>query len=170
VDPACIESSFFQDFLPLYDWMREQMAGRLAGYQGHYPWWAWSRPKPDLRRWYSRCYPTGTPCVRLELAIPRERVLLSNESTWIVVLNRWYLALTGTEDEQWEAELAAQNLDPLASSLPEPWHSRRLASWERIFDLEALAAGGSWSTDRVQATFERLELADVVEVTEFTTR
>src|SRR4051812_37811746 len=35
-------------FVWAYDYMREQMAHRLSGYQGYYPWWAWCQPKPDL--------------------------------------------------------------------------------------------------------------------------
>lgn len=169
VDPALITPSFFHDFHPSYDWMREQMAQRLIGYEGHYPWWAWSRPKPDLRRWYAHYFGTGTRCVRLELAVPEERVLRFNESAWIVVLNRLYLALTRAEDEQWEANLAQQGLEPVAESLPERWDTHRVASWERIFDLEAIEAGGLYS-DAVEAAFERLDLADVTAVTEFTAR
>jgi Domain of unknown function (DUF3841) len=158
-----------QDFLTQYDWMREQMARRLQDYQGHSPWWAWFRPKPDLRRWHACCAAAGSRGVRLELAVPAERVLLSNEATWLCVLNGWYLGRTRAEYEAWNREIERESLDDSAGRLPEPWAARVVASWEHIFDIEALAAGDEWS-DAVQATFERLELADVVAVTEFTAR
>jgi hypothetical protein len=156
-----------------YDYMREQMAQRLPNYQGHYPWWAWFDPKPDLRRAVFRRYaPPGTRAVRLKLAIPAERVLLSNYQAWFCVLNRWQLWLGDEEAEppefesvaarqQAEADRAAEPVWPLSA----PWQFRIVPSWERMFDLEATRSG--WGSE-VQATFERLELADVVAVTEFT--
>src|SRR5688572_14841583 len=63
------DPDFILAFLPQYDWMREQMVQRLPTYEGHYPWWAWFRPKPDLRRWGWRLFQPGTPSVRLELAL-----------------------------------------------------------------------------------------------------
>jgi hypothetical protein len=66
-------------------------------------------------------------------------------------------------------ELSQQGLSPVDQYLPEPWFSRVIASWERIFDLEAIMATNEWS-DVVQANFERLDLEDVVAVTEFTGR
>jgi hypothetical protein len=164
---ACVDP----DFLPAYQWMREQMSRRLPSYDGHYPWWAWFRPKPDLRaEGFFPHFPPGVRRVRIELAVPKDRVLLSDYSSWHMVLNRSYLALTELEDEAWQSDLNPLEISATQCPLPEPWRSRLVASWERVFDLEALAAGGSWSTGRVQATFERLEFADVVEVTEFTTR
>ena len=63
-------------FEQAYDWMREQMAKRIPGYTGHYPWWAYEHFL-DLRfyRWHTPPY--GKRLVRLELAVPRVQVLLS---------------------------------------------------------------------------------------------
>ncbi len=160
------------DFPPYpwaYEWMRGQMARRLSSYEGYYPWWAWCRPKPDLRRWHAHCIPSGTRGVRLELAVPAEHVLVSHESLWHFVLNRWCLLLTEPEELAWDAQLMPTGLHPYDQCLPEPWFSRVIASWERIFDLEAVEATGAWSP-ALQATFERLDLADVIAVTEFTGR
>jgi|SRR5579871_237589 len=163
VDPARSEN--VADFREAYRWMCTQMRARLADYQGHLPWWAWHTPKPDLRtvRWR---YPADISYVRLELTLPPERVLLSDRTGWVSVLNGYYLAFSATEAQAWERELAAQGISYPQWPLPEPWHSRVLQSWERIFDLNALQAHG-WSPDRLQATFERLEPADVVEATTF---
>jgi hypothetical protein len=54
-------------------------------------------------------------------------------------------------------------------SVPEPWRSQTIASWQRIFEFDMLARSGQFE-DEVQATFERLDLADVIAVTEFTAR
>lgn len=62
--------------------------------------------------------------------------------------------------------LEAAGVDELEEPLPEPWNRRRAATWERIFDVDELVVRAGWES-WVQATFERLDLADVVEVTEF---
>lgn len=165
-DPT--QEEFFQDFQAAYDWMRDQMHRRLPVYAGHYPWWAYEH-KPDLRHRY-RDGPGRH--VRLELAVPTERVLLSAYGAWHFVLNPSYLPHSaddaGFEQETnaWEEELKQNGLEPYKDHLlPEPWHSRMTATWERIFDVDDLR-----ETNTIQACFERLDLADVVKVTIFTPR
>ncbi|MFO8034331.1 MAG: DUF3841 domain-containing protein [Candidatus Bipolaricaulota bacterium] len=87
-----------QEFRHAYDWMRSQMARRVAGCNGRYPWWGWYSPRPVLRR--SGHLPRGTPGVRLELELHVDRVLLSDFDSWHAVLNRGYLALTEKEEEE----------------------------------------------------------------------
>lgn len=164
VDPT--DPAFSHDFREDYDWMRGQMRRRLPGYGGHYPWWAYDY-KLDLRSFRHR---RGQgQWVRLALALPPERVLLSAYGAWHFVLNRWHLPHAADdagyerESAAWDAELAAHKLDPYATQpLPEPWHSRMVASWERIFDVDDLR-----ETNTIQACFERLDSADVVGVTPF---
>jgi hypothetical protein len=85
------------------------------------------------------------------------------------VCHRRYVWLNEAEYEAWNAALDEVGLSAEHLSLPELWETRITDTWERIFDVESLVASGDWS-DAVQATFERLDLADVVRVTEFTTR
>ena len=147
--------------------------------------------------------------VRLELAVPRERVLLSAYNSWHCVIHRSYVPKTtriksaprteaavqaeidrmvagyyagipyispaqqermAQEQElsAWEQEAAkhgaiirGHRADP---NLPEPYESQLRESWERIFDLEKRP-----ETCIKQATFESLELEDIVEATEFST-
>jgi len=174
---AQIEGPDFFNSITAYDYMREQMAQRLRGYEGHYPWWARLRPKPDLRgRFPHGCFLPGTPAVRLELALPPDRVLLSNEHAWWCVPSG--VAVWTSETEWEEPDFASPAAEEAALKeqrrqgerewpLPEAWHYRIVPSWQRIFDLEATRA--EWQ-DAVQATFERLEWSDVVAVTEFTAR
>lgn len=151
---------FFQEFQASYDWMRVQMRRRLPDYAGHYPWWAYEH-KPDLRH-QNAC---GTELhIRMELAVPPERVLLSAYGAWHSVLGPSYLPHSAEltecrrESDAWDDELEQHGLDPYQSrSLPEPWQSRMTVSWERIFDVDDLR-----DSNTIQACFERLDLADVV--------
>jgi hypothetical protein len=145
------------------------MAHHIPAYGGRYLWWAWGK-KPDLRSFRYHWGPAGLRYVRLELALAEDRVLFSDFDRWHYALNYWYLPSTDdegqydAEQEAWEAALAASQVDDRRRPLPEPWHSRLVASWRRILDVDAVR-GTEWA----QATFERLERADVVRVTEFTT-
>ncbi|MBC7099393.1 DUF3841 domain-containing protein [Candidatus Bipolaricaulota bacterium] len=158
-----------EEFRHAYDWMRAQMKRRILGYRGHYPWWGWHSPRPDLRR--SGHLPRGTQGVCLELELDPHEVLLSDFDVWHVVLNRGYLALGEDEEEEWYQRLEAAVPDSRIRPLPEPWWSDMLSSWERIFDLEALAASEYWRGERyIQATFEVLRLADVRKCKPFVAR
>ena len=159
--------AFFQDFQDSYEWMRGQMRCRLPGYEGRHPWWAYDY-KPDLRRYK----PGAGQMVRLELAVPPEHVLLSSCGAWHYVLNLWYLphSVVGEEHAResnaWEEELERHGLNPFSGRWPpDPWQSRMVASWERIFDVDDLR-----ETNTIQACFECLDFADVVRVTFFTPR
>src|SRR5215216_7534833 len=55
-----------------YDWLRKTLRHRIAGYGGHYPWWAYAtRPDHRERRNHK---PRGERHVLLELDIPRAQV------------------------------------------------------------------------------------------------
>ena len=165
VDPT--DPEFTHEFREAYDWMCRQMRQRLSEYEGHYPWWAYDY-KLDLRSF--RYQGTLGRRVRLELALPPERVLFSAYGAWHFVLGPSYLPQAADdagyerEGDAWDEELAGLGLDPYAvDPLPAPLHSRMVASWDRVFDVEDLR-----DTNTIQACFERLELNDVVKVTEFT--
>ncbi len=157
-------------FSVAYEWLRTQMAKRIPAYAGNFPWWAYDHFL-DLRfyRWHHG--KQGERLVRIELAVPKEKVLLSAYEDWHCVLNRYYLpeALDSEardrESDAWEAEaygdipLLEQNWVRLAK----PWKTQLQESWERIFDVDARRPSNT-----IQANFERLELADVVKVTKFT--
>lgn len=155
-----------------YDWMRNQMRRKLTQYEGHYPWWAYHGEKPDLRKsqWSSLRWGLGTRNVRLELALPPERVLIFSDTGWTRILNGYYIP---TRDEEWdEWDVFMEELGFASSSLfcvgryddlPLPWRDVIETSWFQIFDPDS----DIWDTDWRQAVFERLDLADVVAVTEF---
>jgi len=155
-DPACVPKEFHHAYI----WMCAQMKQRLPHYDGHYPWWGWHTPRPDLRG--SGHLPRGTQGVRLELELDPAETLLSDFDAWHAVLNRGYLGLSEAEDEAWYRRFEAAVPNPWAWPPPEPWYSDILTSWERIFDLETLAASEYWQSEPryIQATFETLYLAD----------
>src|SRR5947207_2422161 len=76
VDPTNADFISCQDseLARAYDWMRSQMAKRIIGYAGNYPWWAYEHFL-DLRsyRWYQ---PRARGrYVRLGLDLPRKEAL-----------------------------------------------------------------------------------------------
>jgi hypothetical protein len=146
-------------FQESYEWMRRQMARRITGYSGGFPWWAYTH-KVDLRR-CRRTAPQGEPWARLELRLPRERVLLSRYDTWHYVLSGWYLP-EDLDDEleaaRWAESLPETGWKP-GTPVPEPWRTQRAQSWERIFDLNETSEEYT-----VQAVFEELIIQDVVRV------
>ena len=147
-----------------YRWLMQQMAARMDSYRGGWPVWFWVKPK-DLRT--GSLLRRGERGVRLELNIPRERVLLLDFDTWHHVLNGWYLALTEREDDLWE-----QEVKELRGARPEWVRERMQQSWERVFDLEALRknpyAGGSELV--VQGAAEYFLWEEVVKLKSFVAR
>lgn len=161
VDPARTD----RDFRLAYDWMRGQMARRIPGYGGGYPWWAWiqwdpSRPRPDLRARANHYFAPGTPSVRLELELPDVEVLPSDFELWHFVLNNGYLGWSEAEDEWWD-------------QLPSAQRSRAALerSWERIFALDHPQVDPAWlgtpRAEHIQGVFEVLRARDVVRVTPY---
>ncbi len=164
VDPG--DGAFSDDLREAYDWMRQEMHKRLPDYESHHPWWAYDY-RLDLRSLRHQVAPGDY--VLLGIEVPTERVLLSAYGAWHSVLNGDYLPQAASdadydqESEVWHEELRRVGLNPYGSRpLPEPWQSRVVESWQRIFDVEDLR-----ETNTIQACFERLDLAEVVEVIRF---
>lgn len=78
-------------YLPAYVWMSNQMKRRLGEkYAAEYPIWAWAvfdgkNKRPNLRRmeFRSREYPS----VLVEIEVPSDQVLLSDEEGWNGVMS-----------------------------------------------------------------------------------
>lgn len=136
---------------PPYRWLMGQMRQRITGYNSGWPIWFWHSPKPDLRR---RAHlPKGERGVRLEIEIPAARALLLDFESWHCVLNNGHLALS------------EQEYDGNASQ------EKREASWQRVFDLDALRQSPDWGPiDRIQGVTEHVRLDEVRRIDEFTAR
>ena len=158
-----------------YQWMAEQMRLRLPPPHPHFPLWAWHRwqgtrrARPDLRA--SGHLMKGAPAVRIEFELSEDRVLLSDFDAWHCVLNRCFLSLQEQEEEAFAADLKKGGLSA-RWPYPEPFHSRVVSSWQRIFDLDAGDPDwwGQLSERSVQATFWELALSQVRRVDRFTAR
>ena len=164
-----------REWIESYGWMAHQMRRRLPGTAGKWPWWGWcrwegaARPRPDLRNGGHLL--RGTRGVRIKLDIAKPHVLLSDFDAWHAVLNRWFLSVSEEEDEAFEQELAASGTRT-TRPYPEPYHTRIVESWDRIFDLTA--GDPDWRGEptgrSVQATFWKLRLEEVKKVDLFTAR
>jgi hypothetical protein len=173
-----------------YPWLAKQMQQRIPGCKGNFPWWAWYRPKPDMRdsRW--RFNYDGTPIYRIELEVPDHLVLLSDFDGWHAVLNHCYLALSEEEDNEFDrlcnrliglpedADVSwrwpsIKGIDPEQLSEARKTIQQKIEeSWERCFDIEAFGTNEYWGNYRkdtmVQATFEELRLEYVVSAKAYT--
>lgn len=154
-------------FGPAYDWMAQQMRNRVGippkGVL--YPFWAWhtiewKHQRPDLRHTEFRAYKSNQAC--LELEIPGNMVLLSNEDMWHIVLNDGYY---GDSSNEQEAEME----DRWFESLPlNEKATVKMKSWEKIFSVSP-PHEDEWECHGkyIQATFWELRLDHVIAVRHF---
>ena len=168
-----------RDFRPAYRWMAEQMTARIGPppRPGALPLWAWAQwlgPKqrqPDMR--YSGHQPRGTACFRLALDMPDAQVLLSDFDDWHAVLNGWHLSQSEADADAFDADLAAADV-PWGWPYPEPFRSRVIGSWTRVFDLDRSGRDPAWHGDSaqqsIQATLWRLAAGQVGRIERFTAR
>lgn len=155
-DPSLSECITECEFAQAYDWMVEQMKYRIGKPPDgvKVPIWAWhthdwKHKKPDLRLgefWYS------SPMLCIEIELPDEQVLLSDEEEWHFVLNNWYLS----EDEQ-----ESERIDALSE---EEQEKIKPVSWKKIFDVRPIDNGWTRRGCYVQATFWELKKEMVVSV------
>lgn len=113
----------------------------------------------------------GTLAVRIELELDDDRVILSDFDAWHYVLNGWFLSLSEKEEVAFYKHLESAGVNQ-RWPYPEPFHSRVVSSWQRIFDLKAGNPEwlGSPFKRSIQATFRELKLSQVRSVDRFTTR
>jgi len=108
----------------------------------------------DVRYYYQ--YDT---CI--EVDIPEENVLLSDEEDWHFVLNDWFYSVAKSEEEY-------DRLQSKYESLPEEEKGKvREKSWERIFEVEPIDTDWHRQGCYVQAVFWELRLSQVRRVTWF---
>lgn len=159
-----------------YKWMAGQMLLRLPAVPGaNFPLWGWyrwngaSRAKPDLRA--AGHLEKGAPGIRIKLEIPQEQVLLSDFDAWHSVLNGWYLSVSEEDDDAFAEDLKKAGLG-WGWPYPEPFYSRVVSSWQRVFDIEAGEPEwwGALPERSVQATFWEIDLSQVRRADRFTAR
>ena len=167
----CADSRYAEeDFEPAYRWMQEQAAARLTTNGGGILW-LWARRHRRFE--FEAKYDKGD--VLLEVAVPFERVLLSDFDEWHSVLNTSFAVgpAPGETADQWWARaeplmddfddrLRACGVSPGGmqdvGSWPEDLRAEIEESWECIFDHEVWSRTGA----HVQAVVHELRAMDVV--------
>lgn len=146
----CTEEYADYWFIEAYNWLIPQMNKRLPVKikSGHYPIWVWDSFTGASTK---SIFENGQAGVWLTLDIPDNHVLLSDYDAWHSVLNNHVLAYT---DEEWE------DFD-----MGQCYFTKEL-SWERVFDLKALASSENWcnSDQWVQGVTPYIHMNQVVEV------
>ena len=149
-----------------YKWLVEQMKTRIGqppiGVE--YPIWAWhtfdwKNKKPDLRNGVFRGYEGPQVCIELE--IPDEKVLLSDESAWHIVLNNGFFG-DATNDEEFDKEYEWFDNLPI-----EEQERIKVKSWEKVFNVTPFKSDWETRGRYVQATFWELRLSEVISVRHF---
>jgi len=144
-----------------------QMHERIPGYAGGLPVWLWCFPKPDLR--HGGHLARGEHGVRIELELPRDRVLSLDFETWHCVLNRWRLSRSWRENRDWDRQTEA--LGQYRAPLPPPLEEELQATWQRVFDLDFLRRSKLWGpVDEIQGVTEYVLLEEVRSAKEFVGR
>ncbi|MCY6354200.1 DUF3841 domain-containing protein [Clostridium sp. ZS2-4] len=180
------EKYVWEDFLPAYKWMIEQMKVRInepIPEPNAYPVWAWyqwqdeKKTKPDLR--YSGHLSSGEKGVRIEFEIDEKKVLLSDFELYHFVLNYWYISLNEKDDDLFDEEMEKHNLTILdlqdfskKSKILDYFRNRAEKSWERIFDLDWYEeyVNHPKNLKSIQAVFWELHWDQVIDVKEFKAR
>lgn len=162
-------------FRHAFHWIADEMRRRLPPSHAKFPIWGWyrwqgeARARPDLRT--SGHLAKGTPGICIEFEVPDNRVLLSDFDAWHCVLNGSFLSLSEEEDNAFDEELEKAGVQH-GWPYPEPFNSRVISSWQRIFNMEAADPEwrGSPSERGIQATFWELNLSQVRCINRFTAR
>lgn len=149
-----------RDLIPGYRWLAAEMCQRVGTPPSNclYPIWAWhthewKHQRPNLRRhefWYSK--PNWT-CI--ELDIPEDKVLLTDELDWHDVLNNRIHTASDISADEWEAIYNRWEALPTKDKVRE-----KLDSWQSILVSPEEASQHEY----VQATFWELRMEDVLHV------
>ena len=154
---------------PSFEWLVEQLRGRLEGYEGNLPWWAYCS-KPDLRVYRRGSLPGGPQQVRLELEVPTGRNVSFPIWAWNVVFLLRYLGTRKAQKDWRRRRKEAGLLDVSFYDLPHEWRQEIEESWPLLFTRlpRRKNARGRWGGR--EAVFEKILLADVRKVEHFTIR
>ena len=152
-----------------YDWLAGEMKKKIGDPPTgvKYPVWAWYKhysehKKPDLRRAeYGR---KSEKMVSMEIDIPDEQVVLSDEELWHFVLNNSYLSRAENETDY---NNDMQQFEVLPESEKQ---AETVRSWQTIFDIEPVDTEWFKKGRSVQATFWELKAEQIRKVQFFKAR
>lgn len=163
-DPEKSECLKMNHFKTAYEWMILQMKEKIGAPPSNVktPIWAW-----HTYNWAcgknivnSNEFDIGrTNMVCIELEIPDNDVLLSDEEAWHFVLSDLFIPKATSEDE---AEKQNQEYESCSKIEKE---NMKLISWNNIFDIESFNNGQFWNGRYVQAAFWEMKMEQVKAVT-----
>lgn len=143
-----------------YDWISQQMRNRigLAPEGVKYPVWAWhtmnfKHKRPDMRK--SEFRHIAKPYVLMEIEMPDNDVLLSDEVSWHFVLNDVYYPDAESEEEFDRV----YNLYETQSH--DIQHQMKHESWNKVLDI-GFHSEYNWRDEYIQATFWELKKENVL--------
>lgn len=164
------EKSYWHDdeyFCRAYDYMIAQMHINNIRQPKNTTWpiwawhtWNWKHKKPDLRN--IGLGKRGRKCVCIELEIPDNKVLLSDELQWHCVLNNDYNN-PGKTEEKWDY------YNDIYESLKFPFQKEiiKIASWNNIFDVTPCDNGFVANGKYIQAVFWEIKKENIIRTQEF---
>lgn len=163
------KSEFMKEwgFSNAYDWIADQMKLRIGKPSGgiKYPIWAWhtlywKHQKPDLRRMEFRNYRGNQVCIEFE--IPSQKVLLSDEELWHLVLSDSYIYNSNNEKK---FEVENEWFESLSKHEQKMYKEK---SWEQIFNIST-PIDTEWNRCGmfIQATIWELRLEQIISVRYF---
>lgn len=162
-DPSKSELLDLESLQDAYKWMMTQMEKRIKPKPigANYPIWAWhtydwKHKKPDLRLGAFNQYRGDMICI--ELDIPDNCVLLSDENDWYAILNDTYCSTAMCDDEYEKESAEYEKLSKKEKEIA------KRKSWEQIFRIEHIENDGYWRGRYIQATFWEIRMENVREV------
>jgi hypothetical protein len=137
------DEAYGGDMVRSYEWMRSQMARRIAGFSGDLPVWA------HLKNQNPRRIETIRNRVRIIAMVPRGRMILSDLQTWDIVINDGAICM---DEDEFDA-------------FPEDGDVTQ--TWDRVFEIvDGPWHDGNWfkAPADVQACIDRITLDEIVSV------
>ena len=160
-----------QDFKWAYDWMADQMEKKFGRPEDvTLPVWGWYRcygknKKPDLRRGDYQFGRKGTKLACIELELPADEVLLSDEPNWTMfVLNNSFFDSSLSEEES-DALYAAYKALP-----PQEQEKAKKESWQHVFEIDPFENDWTCRGQHVQATFWKIKKEEIKKITYFVSK
>ena len=158
------KSTYYGNCKNAYEWMMYKMESHLIlrpeGVES--PIWAWhtydwNRGKPD----FNNVGRKDVEYVCIELEVPDNEVLLSDEVMWHCVLNDDYYNPAVTEKVWEELEDWYDNLDEFMKNVV------KLESWNSVFNITPFDNGFASNGQYIQATFWEIRKEYIVSVEKF---
>jgi hypothetical protein len=149
-----------------YKWLSKRMTEKIGNPKNiAFPVWAWYKWdwKNEVTDFFEDYFKGETPrdLVLIELELPESEIVLTDEPTWVLVMNQGFVN-NSLSDEEFDEIRDWYNKLPYWEK---PIEDEK--SWEYVFDIEPFENDFATQGRFVQATFWELKLENVVKVEYF---